>query len=116
MNFEALSEKEILDIAIPMMNNLMDASTHIDHERHVRDFTNRLKNIVTKEHLNEVCERYQKKKGYFANRELVAVFRRPHSAIITWRQTFTKASGDYLAEMLLVYRDGRYLVDHTWVI
>lgn len=116
MNFEALSEKEILDIAIPMMDNLMDASTHIDHERHVRDFTNRLKNIVTKEHLNEVCERYQKEKGYFANRELVAVFRRPHSAMITWRQTFTKASGDYLAEMLLVYRDGSYLVDHTWVI
>lgn len=116
MNFETLTEAEILKIADPIMDNLMDASTEIDYERDVRDFTERLKSIVTREHLQTVCEKYQREKGYFAERTFVAVFRRPDSAIVTWRQTFTKTSGDYLAEMLLVYRDSRYLVDHTWVI
>ena len=37
MSFEEMTEQEILDIANPIMDNLMDASTSIDHERHVRD-------------------------------------------------------------------------------
>ena len=43
MNFEQMSEKEILDIANPIMDNLMDTSTKIDHEFHIRDLTNRMK-------------------------------------------------------------------------
>jgi hypothetical protein len=39
MNWLKMSESEILAIASPIMDNLMQASTDIDHERHVRDFT-----------------------------------------------------------------------------
>ncbi len=116
MNFEEIPEEELIKIANSMMDDLMDASTSIDYERHVQDFTDRLKKIVTKEHLNDVCEKYQKEKGYFAERELISVLRRPTSAIVIWRQRFTKVSGEYLAEMLIVHKDGRFLVDHAWVI
>jgi len=116
MNFEEMTEEQIIVIANPMMDNLMEASTSIDHQRHVKDFTDRLKNIVTKEHLKSVCEQYQREKGFFSDRVLIAVLRRPSSAIITWKQKFTKASGEYLAEMILVHKNGKYLIDHTWVI
>ena len=115
MDFTTLSEADILAIANPMMDNLMEASTRIDHAAHVRDFTDRIKAIVTPEHLDYVCRQYQAEKGFFATREPVAVFKRPDSAAIVWRQTFTKAQGDFVAEMVLVYRDGRYLVDHVMV-
>ena len=55
MSFEKMSESEILSIANPIMDNLMDASTDIDHERHIKDFTDRMKAIVTKEQLQKVC-------------------------------------------------------------
>ena len=116
MNFEEITEEQIIAIANPMMDNLMEASTSIDHQRHVIDFTDRLKNIVTKEHLQSVCKQYQNEKGFFADRILITVLRRPNSAIITWKQKFTKVSGDYLAEMILVHKNGKYLIDHTWVI
>jgi hypothetical protein len=116
MNFEQMTEKQIIAIANPMMDNLMEASTSIDHQRHIKDFTDRLKNIVTQEHLKNVCEQYQREKGFFSDRVLIAVLRRPNSAIITWKQKFTKASGEYLAEMILVHKNGKYLIDHTWVI
>jgi hypothetical protein len=115
MNFEEMSEKEILDIANPIMDNLMQASTDIDHERHVQDFTDRAKAIVTKEHLEKVCKRYQEEKGHWLNREPVAVFRRPDSAAIIWKQFCSKAKGEYVAEIVLVYKNGRYLVDHAMV-
>jgi hypothetical protein len=115
MDFTTLSDADILAIANPMMDKLMDASTRIDHAAHVRDFTDRIKAIVTSEHLDYVCRQYQAEKGFFATREPVAVFKRTDSAAIVWRQTFTKAQGDYVAEMVLVHRDGRYLVDHVMV-
>ncbi|MBI5673129.1 MAG: hypothetical protein HZC50_07770 [Nitrospirae bacterium] len=113
MNLEQMSDDQILGIANPIMDNLMDASTASDHERHVQDFTDRLKRIVTPEHLHRVCEQYQREKGYFSRREPVAVFRRSGAAAVIWKQWFTKAQGEFVAEMLLVEQDGKYLVDHV---
>ena len=107
------SDAEILAIANPIMDNLMDASTAIDHERHVRDFTDRLKAIVSKAHLEKVCRQYQSEKCFFGARQTVAVFRRPHSIAIILNQRFTKTAGEFVAEMVLVEDGSRYLVDHV---
>ena len=115
MSFEEMSEEEILIIANPIMDNLMDASTRIDHKSHVKDFTDRLKSIVTEGHLKNVCKKYQAEKGFFLERRPVAIFKRPESAAIVWKQTFTKAQGEYVAEMVLVNTNGKYLVDHAMV-
>lgn len=115
MNFEEMSDNAILDIANPIMDNLMDASTRIDYEAHTRDFTKRMKKIVTKEYLQKVCEEYQSEKGLFSERKLIAVFKRPASTAIVWKQSFTKARGEFVAEMVLVHQNGRYLCDHAMV-
>ena len=57
-----MTDDEILNIVEPIMDNLMNASTEINHKKHIRDFSDRLKGIVTKEHLKFVCEKYQKEK------------------------------------------------------
>lgn len=36
MSIEDVSDDEVLAIANPIMDNVMDAYTAIDHERHVR--------------------------------------------------------------------------------
>jgi len=115
MNFEKMSKQEILDIANPIMDKLMNASTDIDHQRHTRDFTDRMKKIVTRDYLQKVCEDYQAEKGFFKERKPVAVFRRSDSAAIVWKQSFTKAKGEFVAEMVLVHQDGKFLCDHAMV-
>ncbi len=115
MDLVRRSDKEILEVATPIMDSLMDASTDMDHERHVKDFTERAKGIVTKEHLQKICERYQREKGVFGKREFVSIFRRPHSVVIVWKQWFTMQPGEFVAELLLVQQEGRYLVDHVLV-
>lgn len=64
------------------------------------------------EYLHKV---YQIEKGYFTNREVVAVFKRPDSVAIAWKQSITKEKGVFVAEMVLVERENRYFVDHTMV-
>jgi len=115
MNFQEMSEEEIWDIANPIMDNLMQASTDIDHARHVQDFTDRAKSIVTKEHLERVCTKYQLEKGHWEKREPIAVLRRPDSVAVIWKQFCSKAKGEYVAEIVLTHNQGRYLVDHAMV-
>jgi hypothetical protein len=115
MNFESLSEQEIMTIATPIMDNLMAASTRIDHEAHIKDFTDRMKQIVTEPYFEQVCHQYQAKKGVFLHREALAVLKRPDSAAILWKQFFTKVPGEFVAEMVLVEQDGQFLCDHAMV-
>ncbi len=115
MSFKEMSDADILSIATPLMDNLMEASTEINHEKHIQDFTDRLKNFVTKEYLQKVCEQYQAEKGLFSEHRPIAVFKRPDSAAIIWKQFFTKAQGEYVAEMVLVNQNGKYLVEHVMV-
>jgi hypothetical protein len=112
----AMTDAEVLAVAIPIMDNLMDASTAMDYERHVRDFTDRAKGTLTAERLRTICETYQREKGFFGARELLAILRRPHSILLLWKQQFTKAQGMYLAEMVLVERNGVVQVDHVMVL
>lgn len=107
MELAKKSDAEILAIDDPIMDNLMEASMAIDHARHVQDFTDRLKAIVTIDYLEKVCRQYQSEKGLFGPRELVA---------IVWKQQFIKSPGDYVAEMVLVQQGSRYLVDHVYVL
>lgn len=115
MDLSKKTDSEILSIANPIMDNLMDASTAVDYERHIKDFTDRLKSVLSKERLEWICQDYQGAKGFFAKREFVAIFRRPESVAIIWKQTFTKQPGDFVAEMVLVQQGGKYLVDHVMV-
>jgi hypothetical protein len=70
---------------------------------------------VTKEYLQKVCQQYQAEKGFFAERLPVAVFKRPESAAIVWKQRFANAKGEFVAEMVLVRQNGRFLCDYAMV-
>ena len=115
MDLPQKSDDEILAIVDPIMDNLMQASTAIDYERHTRDFTDRARCALSRGAFQSICEQYQLAKGFFAQREFVAAFRRPDSVAVVWRQTFTEAPGEFVAEIVLVQRDGKYLVDHVMV-
>ena len=68
MNSLEMTDTEIMAIADPIMDNLMQASTEIDYERHIRDFSDRLKSIVTKENLEQQCKEYQAELGFFSKK------------------------------------------------
>ena len=69
-----MTDAEILAIVEPLMDNCLAGSTERDHAKHVRDFTDRLRAIVTPENLAAQLESGQPTNGYFAERELIGIF------------------------------------------
>ena len=115
MNLTGLSDEQILDVVNPLMDNLMEGSREIDHAKHTRDFTQRMKDIVTAERLEEMCTEYQNRIGFFEQRDVVGVFRREHSVAVVWRQWSSKTADEYVAEIVIIEKDGQHLVDHAMI-
>ena len=84
MNWLEMNEDEILTIVNPIMDNLMQASTDLDYEKHVKDFSKKLKGAVTKEILETQCNEYQAKLGTFTDREFIGVVRRQSDVRVFW--------------------------------
>ena len=116
MSLSDLDDSEVLKIAAPMMDSLMDASTHLDYERHVHDFSESAKASLDKAQFLRICKNYQQERGYFAERELLGIIRRPGSVVVVWKQRFTKAQGEYLAELLLADHDGHLVIERVMVL
>ena len=113
--FDSLSDETLLEIANQMMNDLMDASTHMDYERHIQHFSRRAKSILDETQFKVVCGVYQEKMGTFTDREFIGLFRRPDSIAVIWKQHYSKVAGDYVAEMVMIIEDNQYRVDHAFV-
>jgi len=110
MNWLKMTEEEILNIVNPIMDNLMQASTDIDHEKHVKYFSKRMKEIVTKENLENQCTKYQEELGYFSNRVLLGVVRKDSDVKVFWKQWYTKSKNEFLAFIHLIEENGEFVV------
>ena len=115
MKLAAKSDDDIRAVIEPMIDNMLAGSTDIDHARHVRDFTDRLKVIVTDENLAQQCADYQARVGFFDRREFIALFRRQHSVAATWRLFFTKSEDEFVLEAMFVERNGRLQIEHCMI-
>jgi hypothetical protein len=107
MNWLMLTDDEIMELVTPIMDNLMDASTEINHEKHVRDFSDNMKCIVSKKELEKQCKAYQELLGYFSKRELVGIFKKKGDVRVFWKQWYSKSDDEFLAFVHIVERDGK---------
>ncbi len=109
------SDEEIMQVVTPIMDNLMDASTEIDYDKHFLNHTERAKNTVSKEQLEEMCKSYQAEFGIFTDRELMGIARHHNYINVVWKQKMSKSQDEFLAILCLVQDGERYLVDRCWV-
>ena len=77
MNFLEMDEEKILSIVDPLMDNCINRSNESNHAKHVKDFTERMRNIVTPENLK--IQLSHELRAFFTNRKFVHLFRRQSS-------------------------------------
>jgi len=101
-----------MDIANPLMDNLMEGSSERNYKKLSRDFTDRLKSVVTK--TNFETQLAENTLGDFAKREFLSIIHKKDSIFVLWKQWFTESEDEFLAEIIIVHQDGKFLIDHDW--
>ena len=110
-----MSDAAILAAVTPIMDNLMQGSTDVDYDLHTRDFTDRMKGLLSPERLSAICRDYQARIGYFGKREFVALFRREASVAVIWRQWTSASQDEFVAEAVFKPVGDAWRVDHAMV-
>ena len=110
MNWLNVDNELILDIANPIMDNLMEGSTEIDWEKHIRNFDDQLKKIIPKKQFESHCNHYQSTVGFFAQRELVGIYKKSSDVRLFWRQWHISSDDEFVAFLHLKVKDHKEVI------
>jgi hypothetical protein len=113
MNFLEMDDERILGIVDPIMDSCLNGSNENNHAKHVRDFTERMRNIVTPENLK--MQLSHEPRAFFTNREFVHLFRRQSSIGVVWKQYISTNNDELMNQAIFVEKDGEILIDHCMV-
>ena len=113
MKFTEMTEQEILNLVEPLMDNCLKGSNEENHAKHVKDFTDRMKNIVTPENLKQQLS--HKPRAYFTERKFLYLFRRKNSIGIVWKQSISTTDDELINQAIFVERDHKILIDHCMI-
>ena len=105
-----MNEKEILDIVEPIMDNWLEGSNEANHPKHTRDFTERMKNIVTPENLKKQLS--HSPRAYFTKRKFIHIFRRNKSIGVVWKQSISTSNDELMNQTIFVEINKKILIDH----
>jgi len=113
MSFINMNEKEILNIVEPIMDNCLEGSNEANHQKHTRDFTERMKNIVTPENLKKQLS--HSPRAYFTKRKFIHIFRRNKSIGVVWKQSISTSNDELMNQTIFVEINKKILIDHCMI-
>jgi len=113
MTFIDMDKKDILRIVEPIMDNCLNGSNEDNHSKHARDFTERMRKIVTPENLK--MQLSQEPRVFFTHRKFIYLFRRQSSIGVIWKQYTSKSNDELMNQAIFVERESKILIDHCMI-
>jgi len=110
MNWLLKTDREILKIATPIMDNLMQATKETDHNKHIKDFCEKMKTSFTKEQFDQQCTDYQNNRGDVTKRHIVGIFKKRNDVRVLWKLWYSKSGNEFLAFIHLKEHEDNILV------
>ena len=100
MNFLEMDDEGILSIVDPIMDNCLKGSNENNHAKHVKDLTERMRNMVTPENLK--MQLSLEPRAFFTNRKFVHLFRRQSSIRVVLKRYISKTDDELMKQAIFV--------------
>ena len=113
MQFVEMEEEDILRIVEPIMDSCLNGSNEDNHTKHTRDFTERMRKIVTPENLR--LQLSKKPRVLFTERKFIKLFRRQDSIGIIWKQFISTSNDELMNQAIFVERNQQIFIDHCMI-
>jgi hypothetical protein len=105
MQFFEKPEEEILKIAEPMWENLIEGSNERDYAKISKQFSKKMLANVDEVNMSHQWESSDILTSLSTRRELLGCLRRGRFVTVLWKQLSFKVQGDYLATLVLGVED-----------
>jgi len=104
------AEEEILEIANPIWDNLIEGSNEMDYQKISRDFSKKMLEDADENNLKKQWETTDVLTCLSTRREYLGCLRRGRFVTVLWKQLSFKVQGDYLAKLVLGTENGKVKV------
>ncbi|WP_428603585.1 hypothetical protein [Sedimenticola sp.] len=107
MDFSRQSHEEILEIAEPIMANIVQGSNENDYEKMSKDFSTKMLKAVPKEEVErQMAESYKETGNIKKDREFLSCIYRESGVTVLWKGFFERKKGEVLAQLTLDEEEG----------
>ncbi len=116
MDFSSKSYKEVLEIAEPIWENIVQGSNNNDYEKLSKDFSRKMLKDVTQEEVeHQMAESIQATGNIKNEKEFISCIYRDSGVTILWKGYFEKQNGEVLAQLTLDEEDGEIKVFGSFI-
>jgi hypothetical protein len=107
MDFSDKSSEEILNIAEPIMNNIIEGSNDKDYGKTSKDFSSTMLSALSKKEFERQIEESIEKTGNIKKeRKFISCIYRESGVTILWKGYYEKVKGEVLAQLTLDEENG----------
>lgn len=106
-----LDDRAVLNVAEPMMDDVMSGVANRDYAGHSAHFSVDLKSTISAEAFLAQCDKRENLWGRPGQRDVVTIFRKEKSFTVLWHQHFDNTEDQVLAVATIAVKGGRYFVD-----
>ncbi len=107
-----LDDNEVLNIADPMMDDVIRGLLQRDYALHSCHFSVTLKSQIGPEEFLANADHYESNWGRPGGRELACIFRKEKSFTVVWHQQFSNTNAQVMGVVTVAIKGGRYFVDY----
>lgn len=109
-NIVEQSDDEIIALAEPLLQNLLDGSFELNYEKFSRDFSHGMMTVMPHEMFMEQSVGIRQVRGKCISRKALGVLRKNKTALLVWSAQYEKTSDDMLIQLKLSYENERLAI------
>jgi hypothetical protein len=111
MDFSSKQNKDILNIAEPIMTDIIEGSNENNYEKLSKEFSSIMLKTVPKEEFERQIAESREKIGNIKNeREFLSCIYRDSGVTVLWKAYYENKKGEVLAQLTLDEEDGKIKV------
>jgi len=109
-NINDNSDEQIIALAEPLLQNLLDGANELNYEKFSRDFSHGMKTVIPHDMFMEKTIGIHHVRGKCISRKALGVLRKNKTALILWSAQYDKTSDDMLIQLKLSYENGQLVI------
>ena len=109
------TDEEIIKLAEPLLQNLLDGANALDYEKFTHDFSHGMKTVMPHDLFMEQTIGLQHVRGKCVSRRALGVLRKNKTALILWSAQYEKTDDDMLIQLKLVFENDRLVISSALI-